>query len=71
MKLLELIGGAMFMVAGVACFLGHRNLEEWSFQIWTVPRDWNAPSWFRSASSFVVGAVLVGMGVALLVTAVT
>lgn len=70
MMWVEPVGGILFMLAGLACFRGHRELDDWSFRIWTVPSDCEAPTWFRSASSYIVAAVLFVLGVGLFVTAV-
>jgi hypothetical protein len=70
MKWVELVGGIVLMLTGLAFFRGHRELDDWSFRIWTVPSDYEAPTWFRSASSYIVAVVLFVLGVVLFVTAV-
>ena len=69
MRWVELVGGILLMLAGLACFRGHRELDDWSFRIWTVPSDYEAPTWFRSASSYIAAAVFFALGVSLFVTA--
>jgi hypothetical protein len=59
------------MLIGLACIRGHRELDGWSFSVWTVPSDWDAPTWFRSASSYTVAALLFALGVVLLGVAVS
>ena len=71
MRWVELVGCAALMVAGLACFRGHRQLDEWSFRIWTVPPDYEAPTWFRSASSYIVAVILLGLGAVLFVVGVS
>ncbi len=70
MRWVELVGGCLLMVTGLACLRGHRNLDDWSFRIWTVPSDYEAPTWLRSASSYIVAAVLIALGAVLFVAAV-
>ena len=71
MRWVELVGGFLLMVAGLACFRGHKELDDWSFRIWTVHSDYEASTWFRSASSYVVAALLFVLGVVVFVAAVT
>ena len=70
MRWVELVGGVGLMLAGLACLRGHRQLDDWSFRIWTVPSDYKAPTWFRSASSYIVAVILFGLGAVLFVAAV-
>lgn len=70
MRWVELIGGVALMLVGLACIRGHRELDDWSFRIWTVPSDYEAPTWFRSASSYIVAGALFVLGAVLFVTAV-
>lgn len=70
MMWVEVFGGVLLVVAGLACLRARQHIDEWSFTIWTVPSDYDPPSWFRSVSSYVVVAIFLGLGAGLIVTAV-
>lgn len=70
MKWVAVFGGALLMLAGLASLSGRRNLDDWTFRIWTVPSDYDAPTWYKAASSYTVAGVIFTLGVVLIVAAV-
>ena len=71
MTAVEIVGGVLLVLGGLVCLRGHRRLDDWSFRIWTVPSDYDAPAWFRSGSSYIVAAILCALGAGLIVAAFT
>lgn len=69
MRWVELVGGVALLLAGLACLWGHRQLDDWSYRIWTVPSDYEPSTGFRSASSYIVAVILFGLRVVLCVAA--
>ena len=60
---IELTLGIVLVIAGIACFRGHRALDSWSYRIWTVPSDSNPSVRFRTLSSFVVAVLISVLGI--------